>query len=146
MKALLGFFVLLTFGAFTLRGEDASRADTSLRALVRNSTLIIDADIVQPNLYGSVDEFITSYSARVRVRETLFGEAPAAEVFWVRVSGLPFEHSSQPACLRSRQRCVFFLRPEVSGTAGFMGAVHLASAQRYRPELVSAVRRLTKSK
>jgi len=145
MKAFLGFLALLVSGAFALHGKDASKPDESVRALVRNSTLIIDADIVQPNLYGSVDEFTTSYSARVRVRETLFGDAPAAEV-WVRVSGPPLEYSPQPPCLRSRQRCVFFLRPDGSGGTGFMGAVHLASAQRYRSELVSAVRRLIKSK
>lgn len=145
MKALLGLLALLVSGAITLRGEDAFKPDESIRALVRYSTLIIDADIVQPYLFGSVDEFIVSYSARVRVRDTLFGQAPAPEL-WVRVSAPQFDFSAPPACLQKRQRCVFFLRPDDSGRDGFMGALHLPSAQRYRPELVSAVRRLTKSK
>jgi len=145
MKAIFGFVALLVSGACTLHGEDAPATDKSIRALVRNSTLIIDADIVQPNLYGSVDEFIASYSVIVRVRNTFLGQAPAPEL-WVRVAGLPLDFRSQPTLLKTRQRCLFFLRPDQNGSTGFLGVASFASAQRYHPELISAVQRLTGSK
>jgi hypothetical protein len=146
MKAVLGFFALSVSASFTLHGEDTPRPDESIQALVRDSTLIIDAAILQTSLYATIDGCIVSYSVRVRSHDTIRGDAPAADV-WVRLSGPQWDFRRQPAYLQRGQRCVFFLRPAPAGSGGFDGAaLRWASAQPYSSELLSTVRRLTQPK
>ncbi|HEX8310937.1 MAG TPA: hypothetical protein VF614_06455 [Chthoniobacteraceae bacterium] len=137
MKTIFALVAAVVCGALA----DAPATREPLELLVRNSTLVIDADITEEGL-PTVDELgITNYRVKVRCREAVIGEAPEPDA-WVTLSLA----TPRPTFLHKGNRCIFFLRRGTQGLPPIHQTDIWFSAQPYSLTLLVTVKSLKEPK
>ena len=137
MKILFALIAAIGCGAFA----DAPSARRPLELLVRNSTLVIDADITEEGPPTTDEVGITNYPVKVRCREAVIGKAPEPDA-WVTLSLA----TPQPVCLHKGQRCILFLRHGTQGFPPLYQADVWFSVQPYSTTLLLALKSIKESK
>jgi hypothetical protein len=144
MKTILLLVLVAISGSLSLRGGDSPAARDPLELLIRNSTFVIDADVIELPCCPIMDELgVYNYPLKLHCREAYLGDFPKEDTVVIIEYG-QWPNEDKPLWYHKGQRCIFFLRRGGTGFPPIYSTDIWFSVQSYRPVLASEVQALIK--